>query len=129
MACPSIQTNVIATRLFLIFKAQNLLKKNERYRVANYKVKETGHRIDNTKLPITVSFSLFYTAYLDDSAMLQCGMGVISEVDNSDQHNNWHCQSHTRVFVTVSLLCNPILSFFSKRFLCFFSITFCAIKI
>ena len=66
-------------------KRKNVLEKNERIELRK-KVKETrSYRIDDADHYICLSLLLlrsilFYIVYLDDSALLQCRMGLISEV-------------------------------------------------
>ena len=61
---------------------------------------------------------LIYIVYLDDSALLQCRIGLISEVIVIGIYSDQRCQSYMPLFQ--SLFCNPILSFSPKTFLCLF---------
>ena len=54
-------------------------------------------------MPITITSKImFYSVYLDDSALLQCRIGLISEV--------------IVISIVNSIFHNPIISFFQKVF-------------
>ena len=73
------------------------------YRIAKKVIETRAYRIDDADHYICLSLLLlrsilFYIVYLDDSALLQCRIGLISEVIVIGIYSDQHCQSYMPLF-------------------------------
>ena len=132
----------VKTLSYTLNKHKNLLGKNERIGLRKKGTETREYRIDSAcysqcqsllyfdhyyfRSLLLLRSILFYIVYLDDRALLQCRIGLISEVivigSNSDQSiivigivNSMHCQSYILLFQSLFF---AILSFhfFPKGF-------------
>ena len=69
---------------------------------------------------------LFYIVYLDDSALLQCRIGLISEVIVIGIYSDQHRQSYMPLFQSLFSQSYPLI--FSQNVFALVSITFFTIK-
>ena len=115
----------------LLTQALKRFGKNKRIGLRSKVTETRAYRIDNADHYICLSLLLlrsilFYIVYLDDSALLQCRIGLISEVIVKGIYSDQHRQCYMTFFQSLFSQFYPLI-FFQNVF-ALVSITFFTIK-